>query len=244
MGAGRGRGMNTEKKVVLITGASGELGLVLVRKFREKGAEVVAVRHRSPAQEPADFKVEADLREPDAVRDLFKAVSERYGRLDVLINNAGVSSNELVAMGREETWMEALEVNLLGTARCCREALRLMLPRRRGVILNISSLAGLRGRAGQGAYGASKAALESLTRTLALEVARKGVRVNAIAPGFLEGRMVRTLEARHREALLSSVPLKRLGTMEEVAAAAFFLSSDEASYVTGQVIRIDGGAGM
>ncbi|MEM9399199.1 MAG: SDR family oxidoreductase [Verrucomicrobiota bacterium] len=229
-------------KVVFITGGKGELGRALAKVFREAGADVWASCYSSNLESDKDVAI--DLHDTMKIQRAFRKVYDVTQRIDILINNAGVTHNGLLLADKDEQWNEVLDVNLQGMMRCCREVLKYMVPARRGVIINVSSLAALRSEVGQSIYAASKAGVESVTRTLALEVASKNIRVNAVAPGFLDTAMLKTLGQQRVHLLKEKVPLKRLGQVNEIALLVQWLASDQANYITGQTLRIDGGMGM
>lgn len=243
-----------DNRNVLVTGASQGLGRAIVEAFGREGAHVgIGYRsHESDARESLE-RVKAaggsgvllnfDVRDVAAVEAAFATFSA-HGGLDVLVNSAAVLRDQFAAFLSPAEWDEVIAVNLNGTFYCCRNAIRAMLPRRRGAIVNVSSIAGGRASPGQANYAASKGAVESLTATLGAELAPRGIRVNAVVPGLLDTGMGRRLDRRVAERARASIPLARFGEAAEVAAVVLFLASDEASYVVGQSIVVDGGLSL
>ncbi len=180
----------------------------------------------------------ADLSQVEQAVD---TILQESGRLDILVNNAGITRDQLLVRMREEDWDQVLAVNLKGAFNCIKAAAKPMIKQRFGRIINISSVVGLMGNAGQANYVASKAGLAGLTKSVARELASRGITVNAVAPGFIETAMTRALPEKTREAMLSQIPLNRFGTPEEVAQVVAFLASEQAAYITGQVVHVNGG---
>lgn len=228
-----------EPRVVLITGAAGGLGQALVDAFAAAGWQVVAGWHQAPlpSTQPNVFANRLDVTCPNSVGDAFAATLDRFGRLDVLVNNAGIARDALVAQMRDEDWQRVLDVNLKGAFRCAQAALRPMLKQRDGHILNIASFGGRVGRAGQANYAASKAGLLGLTQSLAKEVGSRNVRVNAVLPGFLRTRLVGDLSEEQLAAHAASNALGRLNELAEVARFVTFLAGMR--NVSGQVFQLD-----
>lgn len=230
--------MRLAGKIALVTGAARGIGRAIAELFRKEGATVAVCD--LDAQGELSWRV--DISREDEVRTLFAALEERFGRLDVLVNNAGVGLVRPVAQTTLEEWNRVIGVNLTGTFLCCREAARIMSAHRAGSIVNISSITAETGGFGRGAYGASKSGVNGLTRVLAVELAQYGVRANSIQPGpvatELAGRMH---DARTVAEYKARIPFARYGSEEEIARVALFLASDEASYVTGQALNVDGG---
>ena len=242
--------MKLENRIALVTGASQGLGKAIALKLAENGADI-AVIYVGP-EEPALTvcrEIEAmgrrakcyycDVRDEQAVKDTVKAVTEDLGKIDILVNNAGVTRDGLLVKMEDADYDMVLDINLKGafhmTRACCRDFMR----RRYGKIINISSIAGLVGNAGQVNYAASKAGLIGMSKSVAKELGSRGVCCNCIAPGFIETDM--TKDIKEDNPLLQQVPMKRMGKPEDVANVALFLASPESDYITGETIRVDGG---
>ncbi len=244
-----------QNKVVLITGASRGIGRAIAVGFAEPDA-VVVINYRS-GREAAEETAEAvtqrgaravlspfDVADPEAVKAAFKDVTDTFGRLDVLVNNAGITRDNIFPRLKESDWDDVLAVNLKGVFLCCQAAMRPMLKQRFGRIITITSVVGFTGNPGQCNYAAAKAGIMGLTRSLAREVISRNITVNAVAPGYIETEMTHALSEEARRALLEQIPAGRTGTPEEVAAAVRFLASAEAGYITGQVLHVNGGMYM
>lgn len=188
--------------------------------------------------------LQADVTNPAECQNLVEKAAETLGRLDVLVNNAGVNADKLILRMQEADFDKVIDTNLKGAFFCCKAACKLMMRQRYGRIINISSVVGLHGNAGQSNYAASKAGLIGLTKSLAKEFAARGVTVNAVAPGFIETDMTAAMPEAAKAAALAAVPAGRIGNADEVAAAVAFLASSQAAYITGQVLCVDGGMGM
>jgi 3-oxoacyl-[acyl-carrier protein] reductase len=235
-----------EGKTALVTGASRGIGRAIALELAGAGASVV-VGYRSGAEEAEAVAgetggraVQADVADPEQAKRLV----EEAGELDVLVNNAGLTRDGLIARMSDDDWRTVLDTNLGGVFHTCRAAARGMTRRRAGSIVNVSSIVGLHGNPGQTNYAASKAGIIGFTKSLARELGSRGVRANVIAPGYVSSRLTDEISDDVRQAMLSNTPLGRFGEPEDIAGAVRFLCSDEASFITGEVLLVDGGLGM
>jgi 3-oxoacyl-[acyl-carrier protein] reductase len=226
-------------KVALVTGASGALGSAAARQLAELGAQVVLNYNRTAVE--GEHVFQADVSTAQGAQALVEFALKELGRLDVLVNNAGITRDGLAMRMSEEDWDAVLDTNLKGAFLCSKAALRPMLRQRWGRIVNVSSVAGIMGNPGQANYSSAKAGLIGLTKSLAREVASRNVTVNAVAPGYIPSAIWEGVSEEAKRAVLQQIPMGRTGTPEEVAAAIVFLASEEAGYITGQVLAIDGG---
>lgn len=236
----------------LVTGASRGIGRAVAQTLASRGHRL-AINFRADSEgadatvamlreQGADaVAVQADVGSADEVEGMFARIEDELGPVEVLVNNAGKRSDALALRMSDAAWNEVLRTNLTGPFLCCRRALRTMLSRRRGRIVNVSSVAGLKASPGQVNYAAAKAGLIGMTRTMAAEVASRGITINAIAPGLVETELTATLDDRRWDELIRHIPQKRAGPPEDIAGLAAWLCSDEAAYVTGSVFVIDGG---
>jgi 3-oxoacyl-[acyl-carrier protein] reductase len=235
-----------EGKTALVTGGSRGIGRAIALELARAGADVT-LSYRSGkdeaeevAREAGGRAVEADVADPEQARNLVDAA----GDLDLLVNNAGVTRDGLIARMPDEDWRAVIETNLSGVFHTCRAATRGMMKRRSGSIVNISSIVGLHGNPGQTNYSASKAGIIGFTKALARELGTRGVRANVVAPGYVDTRLTQVIAEEMRELMLANTPLGRFGKPEDVAGAVRFLCSEEASFITGEVLLVDGGMGM
>jgi 3-oxoacyl-[acyl-carrier protein] reductase len=233
---------------VLVTGGNRGIGLAIARAFAQAG-DKVAYTYRSgePPAELTDLgclAVRCDITDSEQVEQAYKEVEERHGPVEVLVANAGVTKDQLLMRMSEEDFTSVIDTNLTGTFRVVKRANKAMLRARKGRVVLISSVVGLAGQAGQANYAASKAALVGFARSLARELGSRNITFNVVAPGFVDTDMTRALPEETRKEFLSKVPLGRYADAEEIAGVVRFLSSDEASYITGAVIPVDGGLGM
>jgi len=235
-----------EGRVALVTGGSRGIGRAIALELGRAGAEVV-VGYRSDAEEAEAAATEAGGRAVQAdVADPAEATRlvEEAGDLDILVNNAGLTRDGLLARMSDDDWRDVIETNLSSVFYTCRAVTRGMMKKRAGSIVNVSSIVGLHGNWGQTNYGASKAGIIGFTKSLARELGSRNVRANVVAPGYVNTRLTDVLPEEAREAMLANTPLGRLGNPEDVAGAVRFLCSDEASFITGEVLLVDGGLGM
>ena len=237
-------------RVAIVTGASRGIGRAIALRLASAGVRVVAGARADHAQAVVDeiagaggtaLAVQLDVTEPGSVAGIARAALDHFDRIDVLVNNAGIVRDRLLLRMKPEDWDAVVATNLSAAFSCCRAVLRPMVKQRSGRIVNIGSVVGRTGNPGQANYAASKAGLEGFTRSLALEVASRGITANVVAPGMIETDMTSGLGERAGEALRGRIPMGRLGTPDDVAGAVCFLASDEAAYITGQVVSVNGG---
>ena len=241
-------------KIALVTGASRGIGQSISMILAQNGAHVVCVsRNINDVQSVADkithqkfnaSAVSCDISDSNNVTELVKDIIEKHGRIDILINNAGITRDNLLMRMSEDDWNEVVNVNLKAAFTAIKAASRSMIKQRSGRIINISSVVGLIGNAGQVNYAASKAGLIGMTKSVAREFASRGITANCIAPGYVETEMTNKLTDKVKSSLNEQIPLGRIGNVEDIAYAVAFLASDEASYITGQTLAVDGGIVM
>lgn len=242
--------LKLEGRVAVVTGASRGIGRAIALRLAAQGAIVMAGARGTNAQPVVDEIVAAggratalalDITDPTSVEAAVAATLAAHQRLDILVNNAGITKDQLMLRMKRDDWDAVINTNLTGTYTCVQAVLKTMVKQRAGRIISISSVVGQSGNAGQVNYAASKAGLIGMTKALALEVASRGITVNAVAPGLIETDMTKGISEGAHEEWAAKIPLKRLGTPEDIASAVAFLASDEASYITGQVLAVNGG---
>lgn len=244
-----------ENKVAIITGASRGIGAEIAKTFAKNGATVIV--NYSGSQLKAEEVVneinkngnkatayKCNVADFDEVKEMMAYVVSEYGKIDILVNNAGITKDNLLMAMKEEDFDNVIDVNLKGTFNCMKHVVRQMIRQKQGRIINLSSIVGVRGNAGQLNYSASKAGVIGMTKSLAKEIASRNITVNAIAPGFIETDMTEALDEKVKEQVLAEIPARKLGNVKDIAQAALFLASENAQYITGQVIGIDGGMGI
>ncbi|MER2105535.1 MAG: 3-oxoacyl-[acyl-carrier-protein] reductase [Solibacillus sp.] len=247
--------MGLENKVTVVTGASRGIGRAIALELAAQGAKVVVNYSGSVAKAEEVVQeikqiggeaiaVQANVADADSVQALMKTAIDTFGSLDILVNNAGITRDNLLMRMKEEEWDDVLNTNLKGVFLCTKAVTRQMMKQRAGRIINISSIVGVAGNAGQANYVAAKAGVIGLTKTCAQELASRNILVNAIAPGFITTEMTDALPEELKEAMLKQIPLARLGQPEDIAKAVAFFASDAANYITGQTLQIDGGMVM
>lgn len=239
-----------EGQVAIVTGASRGIGRATAEELNRAGANVALVARSAEAAEAVAAGLDGcvglacDVTDPEACGELAVTIEERFGRVDILVNNAGITRDNILVRLRDEDWNAVLETNLKGAFHATRAVARGMMKRRSGRIINIASVVGLTGNRGQANYAASKAGLVGFTKSVAQELAARGVLANVVAPGFIETDMTGALPDEAREALLGRIPLGRFGAPGDVAGAVRFLAGPAAAYITGQVLVVDGGMVM
>lgn len=242
-------------KVAIVTGGSRGIGRAIALHLAELGAKVIVNYSGSQAKAEevvseiegigsSAIAVQANVTDADAVANLMKQAIETYGKIDILVNNAGITRDNLLMRMKEEDWDAVMNTNLKGVFLCTKAVTRQMMKQRAGRIVNITSIVGIAGNAGQANYVAAKAGVIGLTKTAAKELAARNIYVNAVAPGFIDTEMTEELPEQIKAQMLTQIPLAKLGKPEDVAKVVAFLASDEASYMTGQTLHVDGGMVM
>lgn len=244
-----------ECRVALITGGSRGIGKQVALKFAKNGYNIVVnyvsdntdikgLQEEFEKENVELLLVKADVTKKEEIQNLVKTAIEKFGHIDVLVNNAGITRDGLLMRMKEEDFDKVIEINLKGTFLVTKEVIPYMMKKREGSIINISSVVGLVGNAGQSNYAASKAGIIGFTKSVAKELASRNIRANCVAPGFIKTDMTDVLSEEVKENIHNQIPLKRMGTPEEVANLVYFLGSEESKYITGQVINVDGGMVM
>ena len=246
--------MDLKGKIAIVTGAAQGIGKVIALSLAKCGADIAVSDINEDSLNAAVKEIEALGRKAIAVKmdvsslkdceDMVKKTIDAFGKVDILINNAGITRDTVLLRMKEEQWDQVIQVNLKGTFNCTKAVIRSMFKQKSGKIINISSVTGAMGNAGQANYSASKAAVMGFTKSIAREYAHCGITVNAVAPGFIKTAMTDAIPEKDRDAMISIIPAKRLGLPEDVADTVCFLASDMANYITGQVIHINGGMYM
>lgn len=242
-------------QVAVVTGSSRGIGAAIAKMLAQQEAKVV-INHRNSPESAAEVAaaikaaggeatvIQADVSRSDEAQRLIKESIDTYGQIDILVNNAGTTRDMVIMLMKDEDWDTVLQTNLSSTYYCCKAAIRPMMKRRQGRIINITSVVGLAGQAGQTNYAASKAGIIGFTKSLAREVGSRNITVNAVAPGFIPTALTEVLPEEMIQTVIKNTPLGRLGTVEEVASAVLFLASPAAAFITGQVLTVDGGLVM
>jgi len=243
--------MSFEGKIVLVTGASRGIGRAIAESFVARGAKVIGTAtSESGAQAISQYLGESgkgfmlDVVDAQSIDSVLKLIREEFGEIDILVNNAGITRDNLLMRMKDDEWQDILDTNLTSVFRLSKAVMRAMMKKRFGRIITIGSVVGTMGNAGQANYAAAKAGLIGFSKSLAREVASRGITVNVVAPGFIETDMTRALTEDQRAGILAQVPASRLGDAKEIASAVAFLASDEAGYITGETLHVNGGMYM
>jgi len=247
--------MKLENKVSMITGSARGIGKEIAMFFAKEGSDLAICDVNEEALQDTKERIEGatgrkviiqkvDVTSPEEVGNFVKKILDNFGKLDILVNNAGITRDNLMLRMSEAEWDSVLDVNLKGAFNCIKAVSRSMIKKRSGKIVNMASIIGIMGNAGQANYAASKGGLIALTKTVAKEFGSRGINVNAIAPGFIQTEMTDKLSEEAKQKLLGFIPLARMGKTEDVAKLALFLASEDAEYITGQVVQVDGGMVM
>lgn len=241
-----------ENKIVLVTGAGRGIGASIAKRFASEGAEVIVnySGNDEAAQKTVDEitatggqaqKYKCSVNDSESVKVMIDEIIKKFGRIDILVNNAGITKDGLMLRMTDEDFDRVIDVNLKGTFNCTKYVSKYMFKQKSGKIINISSVVGLSGNAGQVNYSASKAGIIGITKSAAKELSSRGITVNAVAPGYVDTDMTKVLSDNIRNEILKNIPLQRMGNVEDISNCVAFLASEDASYITGQVISVDGG---
>lgn len=242
-------------KVALVTGGSRGIGKEIALKLAKNGADI-AINYRNSSEKAEKvleeiksfgvnaMVIKADISKEEDVKNLIQAIEKELGKVDILVNNAGITKDNLLIRMKEEDWEDVIDVNLKGTFLCTKAVTRAMMKKKYGKIINITSVVGIIGNPGQGNYSASKAGVIGFTKSMAKELGSRGIRVNAVAPGFIDTEMTEVLSEEIRENMLRAIPLMKFGNPKDIANLVVFLASERSDYITGQVINVDGGMVM
>jgi 3-oxoacyl-[acyl-carrier protein] reductase len=243
-----------EQKVALVTGATRGIGQAIAQRLAKMGAIVIGTATTEQgatqiSEQLQQLKVQGqgmvlDISDPNAITEIYQAIGDTYGAPAIIVNNAGITQDNLLLRMQTAQWEQCIQTNLTGAFHICRAGVKAMLKARWGRIINISSVVGITGNAGQANYAATKAGLIGFSKSLAQELGTRGITVNVIAPGFIDTQMTQSLPATQRQKLLDNIPLGRLGQVEDIASAVAFLASNEANYITGQTLQVNGGLNM
>ncbi len=244
-------GVSLENKIALVTGASRGIGAAIAINLAKKGALVIGtatsskgtelIKQAFEANKVTGFGLELNVNNSDSISQLISTINDKYGEINILVNNAGITKDNLMMRMKDEDWDKVIDTNLKSIYKLSKSVIKSMIKSRSGRIINISSVVGHMGNAGQTNYAAAKAGVIGFSKSLAREVGARGITVNAVAPGFIDTDMTSSLADEHKTALLLQVPIKRLGTPEEIAGAVSYLASDDAAYITGETIHVNGG---
>ena len=244
--------MKFKDKVVIVTGASRGIGLSIAQAFAKEGASIALCSTKNEVAETTAATLEkeygikalgkgVDIKDFNTVAEFIKEVHTTFGQIDILVNNAGITRDNLLIRLNEDDWNDVIETNLNSIFNTTKSVIRYMLKKKYGRIINVSSVVGLMGNPGQSNYAASKAGMIAFTKSIAKEYGKKNITINAIAPGFIQTDMIETLPKEYLDNIIENIPMNRLGMPDDVAQAIMFLASDNAKYITGQVLSIDGG---
>ena len=243
--------MSLENKVALVTGASRGIGKAIAQQLVQQGATVIGTSTSDKgAAAISDYLgdkgkgIALNVTDADSVQEIVKSLEKEFGSIDILVNNAGITRDNLMMRMKDDEWSSVIDTNLTAIFRVCKAVVRGMMKRRNGRIINISSVVGTTGNPGQVNYCAAKAGLVGFSKSLAKEVAARGITVNCVAPGFIDTDMTKALTEEQKESIFANIPAARLGKPDEIASAVTFLASDGAAYITGETIHVNGGMAM